>query len=60
MHVEYITINILHKTYKIFTSGKTIVETFFKRLYIYQHLLKYIDQHHFEESDIILQSLYST
>ena len=26
MHVEYITINILHKTHKIFTSGKTILE----------------------------------
>ena len=26
MHVEYITINILHKTHKIFTSGKTSLE----------------------------------
>ena len=26
MHVEYITINILHKTYKTFTNGKTILE----------------------------------
>ena len=26
MHVEYITINILHKTHEIFTNGKTILE----------------------------------
>ena len=26
MHVEYITINILHKTHKTFTNGKTILE----------------------------------
>ena len=24
MHVEYVIINILHKTHKIFTNGKTI------------------------------------
>ena len=26
MHIEYITIYILHKTHEIFTSGKTIAE----------------------------------
>ena len=26
MHVEYITINILHKTQKTFTNGMTILE----------------------------------
>ena len=29
MHVEYITIYILHKTHKIFTNGKTIFENKF-------------------------------
>ena len=35
MHVEYITINILHKTHKIFTNGKTIFEKKSLKGYVY-------------------------
>ena len=35
MHVEYIAINILHKTHKIFTNGKTILEKNSLKSFVY-------------------------